>query len=306
MQRTVVGTFGSRSEAESVAQRLIDEGFESRDIDVRSTGATVTSDADDSGERGGFWSWLFGESDDRTSYSERMSEGGALLAVTTDEAGAQRAYRIIERAGGQTSSTRAVGHESASRSETAGTTRADEERVVPVVEEQLRVGKRPITRGGVRVYSRVTERPVQEEVRLRDERVHVDRRPVDRPVNDAADLFEEVVVEMAETAEEPVIAKEARVVEEVVVGKHVEERVEDVEDRVRRTDVEVEQLGGDDATSRLATDLAGDTSLAGRSWADVEPEARRRWEASNRGPWARASTAIRAAWERARGHRHAA
>jgi uncharacterized protein (TIGR02271 family) len=284
-----------------VAQRLIDEGFEPRDVEVRSTGAGEAGGADESGERGGFWSWLFGESEDRSSYSERVSGGGALLAVTTDEAGADRACRVIERAGGQTSSTAATGPRQA-----AATPGGDEERVVPVVEEQLRVGKRPVTRGGVRVYSRVSERPVQEEVHLRDERVHVDRRPVDRPVNDAGDLFEEVVVDMAETVEEPVIAKEARVVEEVVVGKHVEERVDDVKDRVRRTDVEVEQLGADDAASRFGTDLAGDTAIAGRSWSDVEPEARRRWESGNRGPWTRASAAIRAAWERARGQRHAA
>ena len=38
------------------------------------------------------------------------------------------------------------------------------------------------------------------------------------------------------------VSKEARVVEEVVVGKEVNERTETVRDTVRRTDVEVEQV----------------------------------------------------------------
>lgn len=37
------------------------------------------------------------------------------------------------------------------------------------------------------------------------------------------------------TAEEPVVSKQARVVEEVVVGKDVSERTETVRDKVRRT-----------------------------------------------------------------------
>jgi hypothetical protein len=46
------------------------------------------------------------------------------------------------------------------------------EEVVPVVEEQVDVGKRAVERGRVRVHTRVVERPV----RLRDEEVHVERR----------------------------------------------------------------------------------------------------------------------------------
>ncbi len=58
--------------------------------------------------------------------------------------------------------------------------------VIPVYEEQLRVGKREVGRGSVRVRSYVVEQPVQEQVHLREERVHVERRPVDRPADTAA------------------------------------------------------------------------------------------------------------------------
>jgi stress response protein YsnF len=51
-------------------------------------------------------------------------------------------------------------------------------------------------------------------------------------------------VEIRETAEEAVVAKSARVVEEVVVGKESSQRTEAVNDTVRGTEVEVERDTG--------------------------------------------------------------
>jgi hypothetical protein len=45
------------------------------------------------------------------------------------------------------------------------------EAVVPVVEEELKVGKRTVEKGGVRVDTKVVETPVQEQVQLHEERV---------------------------------------------------------------------------------------------------------------------------------------
>jgi uncharacterized protein (TIGR02271 family) len=122
------------------------------------------------------------------------------------------------------------------------------ETTIPVVEEELQVGKREVERGGVRVESRVEEKPVEQEVHLREERVHVERRPVDRPVTDADQAFREGTVEVTERAEEAVVAKTARVVEEVVVGKQVEEHTETVRETLRRTDVDVQEVGSNDKT----------------------------------------------------------
>ena len=115
---------------------------------------------------------------------------------------------------------------------------------LPVVEEELRIGKREVQTGGVRVRQEVSERPVEEQVNLREERVSVERRPVDRPIGDAA-AFQERTIEATETSEQAVVAKEARVVEEVVVNKEVEQRAETVRDTVRRTDVKVEKIEPD-------------------------------------------------------------
>lgn len=127
----------------------------------------------------------------------------------------------------------------------SGTTRAlgdanDEERI-QLVQEQLRIGKREVGGGRVRVRSYVVETPVSEQVMLREERVSIERRPVDRALTDAdAASFAERTIEAVETSEEAVIAKDVRVTEELVIRKTAEERAQTVTDTVRRTEVEVD------------------------------------------------------------------
>mgnify|MGYP002777669957 FL=1 len=134
------------------------------------------------------------------------------------------------------------------------------ERSIPIIEENLQVGKREVETGGVRVRSRIIERPVEESLRLRQERVHVERNPVNRPATDA-DLrnFQETEIELTERSEQPVVSKEARVVEEVTLGKEVDERVETIRDTVRSTDVEVENLGNTNRTDDYDTNRRTDT-----------------------------------------------
>lgn len=115
--------------------------------------------------------------------------------------------------------------------------------VIPIAAEELVVGKRSVDAGGVRVYRRIVEIPVEESVTLREEHVSVDRRPVDRAVTDAdLAMGGTQVIELTETAEEAVIGKSARVVEEVLVGKEVSQHTEQIRDTVRHTEVEIEQI----------------------------------------------------------------
>ena len=147
---------------------------------------------------------------------------------------------------------------------------ANGETKLDVVEENLVVGKREVERGGVRIYQHVTETPVQEQVTLREEHVNVERHPVDRPVTAADNAFREGSIEMTERAEEAVVGKQARVVEEVTIGKQASERVETVSDTVRRPDVEVEQIPG---SSYATTGVTGATSV-GSTLGNVEHTAR--------------------------------
>lgn len=123
------------------------------------------------------------------------------------------------------------------------------ETVIPIVEEELAVGKRTVDQGGVRVYRRVVEIPAEQSVNLREEHVVIERTPVDRPAT-PADLAAQGSrsIELIETAEEAVVSKNARVVEEVLIGKQTGERTETIHDTVRRTEVEFEELPSNDNT----------------------------------------------------------
>ncbi|RDC61954.1 DUF2382 domain-containing protein [Adhaeribacter pallidiroseus] len=137
------------------------------------------------------------------------------------------------------------------------TTTATETGAIPIIEEELHLGKRVVETGGARLRSRVIEKPVEESINLREEHVHVERTPVNRPATEA-DLsnFQEGEIEITEHAEVPVVAKEARVVEEISLEKEVEEREETIRDTVRRTDVEIDNLDTDvDLENRRTTDL---------------------------------------------------
>ncbi|CAA9314191.1 MAG: hypothetical protein AVDCRST_MAG90-659 [uncultured Microvirga sp.] len=184
---------------------------------------------------------------------------GAVGGAVTGAAGAAASTLGI----GDTTGSGRTGMGSASTSGTAvpstgtGVTGAASrgEEVIPVVEESLAVGKREVSGGRVRVHSHVVEKPVQEQVNLREEHVSVERRPVDRAVTDRDNLFKDRTIEASEKREEAVVSKEARVTEELVVKKDVEQETRTVSDTVRQTKVEVD----DDRTGRK-TGTAGTTT----------------------------------------------
>ena len=73
----------------------------------------------------------------------------------------------------------------------------------------------------------------------------MDRKRADRTLSpdEVEGAFREQTVEVTATREQPVVSKQARVVEEVSVGKSQHEREEVVRDKVRRTRLDVEQEG---------------------------------------------------------------
>jgi len=244
-------------------------------------------------EEQGFWASLanlFLPEEDSHTYAEGLRRGGYLVSVRVSDAQYERALDILDDEGtinlderasswrsegwtpggsgyGSPATTGAMagaygsGTESSLTRQGAGrpagvsaeTARNQDEEVIPVTEEQLRVGKREIEHGRVRVRSYTIERPVQEQVNLRDEHVSVERRPVDRSTTGAEDAFRERTIEAEEKREVPVVSKEARVKEEVVVKKGVEQRNETVSDTVREQQVEVE----DDRDSPRGTGTSG-------------------------------------------------
>lgn len=130
-------------------------------------------------------------------------------------------------------------------STTPSTTPAyDESRVVvPIAQERIAIAKRTVPFETVRVQSHIVESPREAEVTLREEEVHVERRPANRAVQ-AGDVRGDRTVEVMAIKEVPVVEKEARVVGEVTIAKGSEQRHETVRETVRRTDVRVTPSGG--------------------------------------------------------------
>ena len=224
MATSVISAFDDERIAGEVVDALLEAGFEGRDVEIlEGAGDELVGEIVGRG---------YGE-DDARGFAEAAGRGKKLVAAKVPEEKVERVVAIMGRREAPKGGER--GAPSGGRGET-----------VQAVEEELSVGRRKVATGGVRVTSHVTETPVEETVRLREEHVEAERKRADRVLSpeEAEAAFEERTVEAMGTSEEAVVRKEAHVVGEVSVGRRVEEREETVRDTVRRTDVEVERLGG--------------------------------------------------------------
>lgn len=288
-------------------------------------------------------------------YAEGIRRGGTMVTVTTDDASAPRAQDIMNRHNPidlddrvnywrdsgwnafEDSAEPYTSDQIMTERQSYDAMPAGDKARFEVIEEDLQVGKREVESGGVRVRSYMTASPVEEQVRLRQEHVRVERRPVDRPATEAdMHAFKEGVIEVTEHHEEPVVSKQARVVEEVFIDKDVTEHTETVRDTVRRTDVEVEQMGVQTGRAfdsyetfeprfrnrwstrfgssgytwdqyrpayRYGYSLATNNRYQDHDWSRLEPEARRYWEDRNPGTWEQFKDAIHDAWMEVTGQR---
>ena len=258
MASLVVGLFEHSSDAEAALNDLVNNNFDKSHIDVKEQytensqnslahlrremeGEGVPEDDAklyEEGVRAGDTLEVAHVGDDRADEArDIMNRHGAL---DIHDAFAQRGGTVVPPVVSKPVPPMPQSGTAQNRSTTDG------EIVVPIVEEELSVGKRQIQRGGARVHTRMTERPVTESVTLREEKVNVERHPVDRAVSGTEAAFGQTADVVVTTTEEvPVVSKEARVVEEVVVGKTETERTETVRDTVRRTDVVIEDTAAD-------------------------------------------------------------
>ena len=114
------------------------------------------------------------------TYAEGVRRGGTLVTATAHtEMQAARAVDILHRHGAVDIEERAASW----RQDGWSGQVSDKEETIPLVKEEVAVGKRKVSKGAVKVYSRVQERPVQETVKLQDEKARIERRPVDRPAS---------------------------------------------------------------------------------------------------------------------------
>jgi uncharacterized protein (TIGR02271 family) len=263
-------------------------------------------------------------------YEQGIKDGGILMAVKPrTDADTQHFTNNWPNTSPTTATTAATKVATAQPTAAMSRTAEATSGTIPVIEEQLEIGKRQVETGTVHVTSHVVETPVNESVTLREEHANIERRPVERPATEA-DLaaFKDEVIEVRQTAEKAVISKTARVVEEVVVGKTATTNVQQVSDTVRKTVVDVERenetSGAMDFRSdfqtryagttrsyddvapayRYGATLASDQRYANRSWDDIETGARSDWQ--TRYPdstWDEAKAAVRHGWEKVTGKR---
>jgi len=276
---------------------------------------------------------------DATLYHEGIRRGGALVSIQVPDDSVDVARRILNSYHPVDLDTRRQYYETtgwkgydvnaapytAAEIDTHRENWSKDHNKFEVVEEDVKIGKREAERGGVRIHTYVTERPVEEDVELREEHIYVERQPVNRPATEADFATTNRTIELTEHVEEPVIQKEARVVEEVVVDKATDVYTETVHDTVRRKDVEIEELNTpewtryettfrDDYKSRYANTgytyedyylpayrygytLATDPTYRTYSdWNNLEMVARREWEADNDTLWDDIKDTVRNAW----------
>jgi uncharacterized protein (TIGR02271 family) len=241
MKNIVIGLFDNGSRAQSVAQELLRSGFDRGDIRLVNNESEFRNAVADTNL----------SSDETSYYMGEIRRGAAAVTAATSPDRIERAVRIMNSYNARTAGQRGIEGERLQRGLQRGIEgerlmRDEREMAFPVVEEELQIGKRMVERGGVRIYNRVTERPIEQQVNLREERIKVEHRRVDRPASEQdMNMFREGrQIDLTETFEEPVIAKEAHVIEEVIISKEVVEHPETIRDTVRRTDVEVERLAG--------------------------------------------------------------
>jgi uncharacterized protein (TIGR02271 family) len=361
MAKTLVGLYDTFTDAERVVLDLVRNDFSRSDIsliaqDTNGQQADYTYSREEIlMEDGGLIERLTDlgvPMHEARSYAEGVNRRGALVVVNADDDRADRGMEIMHRLSPGDGHERAAVLQQTGQSrvapytvapDTANRRRAPgpydrhemgkEGTTIPVVEEEISVGKREVERGKARIHTHVEERPVEESVRLREEKVTLERHPVNRPATEADLRATEETIEITETAEEPVVSKRARVVEEVTVRKEAREHTETVRDTVRRKDVDVEQAtasptaatrGFDTCAAdfrryhtttfagsgmhyedyepayRYGYDLGMHERYRGRDWVVLEPEARRDWEAHHPGTWERFKDAIRYGWDKVR------
>lgn len=290
MTQTVIGVFDTPDAAHRAEERLISQGIDQSVLHV-DVNDNAYGDSDESirsrqrSSTGGirnFFSELFGTQHDEEAghYAEAVRRGGVVLAVDVPdgtpvepvrEALLQAGAVDIDERVEQWRSQGYTGYQPEAKPYTADEIARERSTVLPVIREDIEVGKREVNKGTVRVFTHMVETPVRESVNLREEHATIERRPVDRPVSGAeVDAMGDKTIEVREMAEKAVVNKTARVVEEVEIGKEVSQRTETIEDTVRHTEVEVDRGDTDQDMSRSTA-----RTTAFRPYEDYEPDYRK-------------------------------
>ena len=285
MQRAVTAIYSSADVADLVRRELEQLGIGGHNITVLGGGGTAAGSASGTLGSDGVYDLGLPDEDIRT-YQQALQNGDYVVSVEVDDddnlGQVQEIMRRPEEAydldalDNQYADADYLPRQQAAYADTGSMTQSggfnaagatdypnpdlNDEGTVKVVEERLNVGKREVEGGAVRVRSYVREVPVEAEVGVRRTRVYVERRPVDRPVQPGDVGLPDQVLEAHEYREEAVVAKEARVVEEIGLRKETEVEHAQLQKTVRKTEVEIEE----ERTGERSSITDGTTGDSGR------------------------------------------
>jgi uncharacterized protein (TIGR02271 family) len=243
----VVTAYDSVDKAKNAVKVLQNAGIDTSDMSVIDRTALGTHDAD----HVGLWRRLFGENvweHEAAVYGKTLEKGGALLAtrVPSDQVARVMSLLDVHQPLDVHAVAAKIGEKVPVEAKALVTppiakVDAKDAETLRLAEEQLNVGKRMFETGTTRIRRFVTERPVEANVTLHEEHAEVVRRAITDPAYVADIDWSDKAYEVTETAEEAVVSKSARVVEEVTLRKTGTDHVETVKDTVRRQQVEVER-----------------------------------------------------------------
>ncbi len=274
--QTIVAAFDNRAFAQAAADALKAAGFHANDISVLDKTRVAAESAVFTGKSPGLWQRIFGTGvlqHEAAVYDQAVERGGSVVSVRVPEYEVAHATGILDLHHPIDVRDRALttGIAPAPRVEStvaatapvpiaAGQTVAVSpklaeisEKVLRLAEEQLQVGKRMIETGKTRVRRFVTERDVSADVTLHEEHAEVLRRAIADPKYAGNVDWADSTIELTETAEQALVSKTARVVEEVSLKKIGSDHVQTLHEKVRRQQVEVERL---DAEGKRAPEMA--------------------------------------------------
>jgi uncharacterized protein (TIGR02271 family) len=114
---------------------------------------------------------------------------------------------------------------------------------VPLSEEEVKVGKRAVGAGEVKLHKTVTTEQVNVPVELKHEDIVVERVAAHEVESSGTEPFREERIKVPLSREEPVVEKETRVTRGVRVRKTQGVEQETIRENVRREDVDIDESG---------------------------------------------------------------
>lgn len=259
--QTIAAAFDTRARAQAAEKALQAAGFHAADISILDK-ELAPNDAIWTGKNPSLWQRIFGGDvleHEATVYHQTVERGGAVVSVRVPDNEVAHATGVLDlyhpidvRDRALTSGFAPAPAKKAVvpmtvRQEVAVSPGLAEihDQVLPLAEEQLQVGKKMIETGKTRVRRFVTERDVAADVTLHEEHAEVIRRAVTDPKFLGDVDWADREIEVVETAEQALVNKTARVVEEVLLKKVGSDHVQTLHEKVRLQQVNVERVGPD-------------------------------------------------------------